>query len=363
MQVIRSVVYREPGRFAGWPANYGLWGWGEEIVSIFVSGWIGSDTGLHPRDRARPFVPVVARSMDGGRSWGHEPFTGVIPTGAQTLSGDEHVDTELQIGPRLSPDDFVPLPEPIDFADPETAVLVGRTGIVSGARSWFYVSVDHAHSWTGPHKIPDFGQAAIAARTDIVTLGPSQALFQLTTGKPDGSEGRVLSAWTGDGGRTLTQRGWVGDEPEGFAIMPSSVSLDDGTVLCARRCAGSGVTGQRKNWIDLYESTDEGRTWEFVGTPVLDSGPGGNPPALVVLADGRLVLVYGSRAAPYGLRATTSEDRGASWTAALLTDDVAVRDMGYPRAIAMDDGTVLAVYYANAGSRSERYIEAVRWRP
>ncbi|SDS26336.1 sialidase family protein [Microlunatus soli] len=363
MQLDRSTVYREPGRFAGWPANYGLWGWGEEVVSIFVSGWIGTDTGLHPRDRSRPFVPVVARSQDGGRSWTHEPFTGTIPGGAQTLSGDEHVDADLQIGPRLSADDFVPMAEPIDFTDPETIVLVARTGIVAGAVSWFYVSSDRARTWTGPYRIPDFGQAAVAARTDIVAFGPDEALFQLTTGKPDGSEGRVLSAWTGDGGRTFEQRGWVGETPDGYAIMPSSVALEDGTVLCARRCAGAGEKGGRATWIDLYASQDRGVSWELIGRPVPDAGGGGNPPALVRLADDRLVLAYGSRAEPYGLRAVSSDDHGRSWTLQVLTDDVAVRDMGYPRAIAMDDGTVLAAYYANSGSRSERSIEAVRWRP
>jgi hypothetical protein len=26
------VVFREPGRFGGWPANHGIWSWGDEIV-------------------------------------------------------------------------------------------------------------------------------------------------------------------------------------------------------------------------------------------------------------------------------------------------------------------------------------------
>lgn len=363
MELIRSTVYSEPGRFAGWPANYGLWSWGREVVSIFVSGWIGDDTGLHPRDKSRPFVPVVARSVDGGRTWTQERFSGVIPGGSTTLSGDEHVVPQLQIGPRLRSEDFVALAEPIDFTDPETIVLVGRTGIVAGAQSWFYVSRDRARAWTGPHKIPDFGQAAVASRTDIVGIGTDQALFQLTTGKPDGSEGRVLSAWTGDGGRSFEARGWVGDTPDGYAIMPSSVVLADGTVLCARRCAGTGGTGERATWIDLYASTDHGRSWRLIGRPVADTGAGGNPPALVGLGDGRLVLVYGSRAKPYGLRAALSTDNGHSWSHRVLTDDVAVRDLGYPRATVLDDDSVLAVYYGNSGSHSERYIEAVRWRP
>ena len=24
------TVYRDPNRYAGWPANYGMWAWGDE---------------------------------------------------------------------------------------------------------------------------------------------------------------------------------------------------------------------------------------------------------------------------------------------------------------------------------------------
>ena len=32
------VVYREEGRFAGWPANHGIWAWGDEILVGFSRG-------------------------------------------------------------------------------------------------------------------------------------------------------------------------------------------------------------------------------------------------------------------------------------------------------------------------------------
>ena len=360
---MRSVVYREPGRFAGWPANYGMWHWGEEVVLIFAAGWVGADTGLHPRDKSRPFLPMVARSRDGGSNWTEEPFTGVVPGGVETLSGDEHVDPPLQIGPRLSDDDFVPVPDGVDFADPETIVLCGRTGITVGSRSWFYLSRDRARSWSGPHVIPQLGSTAVSARTDVIPLGGAEALFQLTVGKSDGTEGRILTAWTGDGGRSFERRSWVGEEPDGWAIMPSSTTLADRTIVTARRCAGHDHDHQWVHWIDLYASADQGRSWHRRGTPVAATGSGGNPPALIRVGDGRLVLVYGSRAEPYGLRSAVSADDGHSWTASVITDDVADRDMGYPRAVAMEDGSVLAVFYANSSARSERHIEAVRWTP
>ena len=44
LRVLKSMrqvtVYREPGRFAGWPANYGIWCWGDEIVVGFTSARI-----------------------------------------------------------------------------------------------------------------------------------------------------------------------------------------------------------------------------------------------------------------------------------------------------------------------------------
>jgi hypothetical protein len=363
MEIRRSIVFCQPDRFAGWPANYGLWHWGEEVVSIFVVGWVGPLRGLHARDTSRPFAPVVARSFDGGATWTIDAFTGVIPTGAATLSGDEHVDHHLQVGPRLRPDQFATPKDPIDFTDPEQIVLCARTGIESGAQSWFYTSRDRAHTWNGPYRIPELGTTAMSARTDIVPLGSHEALFQLTTGKSDGTEGRTLCAWTCDGALTLHRRSWIGAEPAGWAIMPSSIRLPDGTILCARRRAERDDS-RRRHWIDLYVSSDRGRNWRYLATPVPDTGPGGNPPSLVQLADGRLVLVFGYRAAPAGLRAVVSDDGGLTWSnQQILTDDIATSDMGYPKAVAMDDGSVLAVYYGNRASESERYVEAVRWRP
>ena len=33
------IVYKEVGRYAGWPANYGIWSWGDEIVTGFTLGF------------------------------------------------------------------------------------------------------------------------------------------------------------------------------------------------------------------------------------------------------------------------------------------------------------------------------------
>ena len=35
-----NIVYRAAGRFGGWPANNGIWAWGNEIVVGFTLGYL-----------------------------------------------------------------------------------------------------------------------------------------------------------------------------------------------------------------------------------------------------------------------------------------------------------------------------------
>ncbi|WP_172717092.1 sialidase family protein [Neorhizobium sp. T6_25] len=357
---IKNVeVYRKPGEFAAWPANYGLWLWGDEAVTIFVQGFRGEAENLHARDKTRPFIPVQARSLDGGETWTIERFNAFVP-GSQTLSGDEHVLPELEAQPRIDIDrDLRQLDQPIDFTDPETIVMCARTGLLGGAISWFYVSNDRARTWRGPYRLGDFGLPGISARTDIVPLGKHDALFLLSAAKPNGKEGQVFCVRTRDGGKSFSFESFVGEEPEGFAIMPASIRLKDGKVLTLVRCSTASRGPDRKAWIEAYTSGDEGRTWELIGRPVPNTGYAGNPPTLNRLKDDRLVLVFGYRDAPYGLRARVSSDEGKTWSDDIvIRDDGGMSDLGYPRTVVRPDGKLLSVYYYNYGSDQERFIGA-----
>src|SRR5438105_472623 len=66
------VVYREPGRFAGWPANHGIWSWGDEILVGFSRGDYKDRGPYHHIDHDRPEEFLLARSRDGGASWSVE---------------------------------------------------------------------------------------------------------------------------------------------------------------------------------------------------------------------------------------------------------------------------------------------------
>lgn len=360
----RTTVYDEPGRFAGWPANYGMWAFGDEVVLVFLLGHTGPLRGVHARDLSRPFVPVVARSHDRGRTWATEEFVGVVP-GARVLSGDEHQDPWLQAGPHITDSDFVALTSPIDFTDRETLVMAARTHLGAGSRSWYYVSRNRGHHWDGPHALPDFGQTGLAARTDIVPLGAHEALWMLTAAKEDGAEGRVFAAQTTDGGLTFTRHGWLDPAPPGLQIMPSSVLTQDGTVLTAVRAHKPATADLPARFqVELYASTDCGGSWNPLGTPVNDTGPAGNPPVLLSLGDAGLLCIYGYRGDGAGLRYVTGNPTGTSWSdPVVVTDDSPMGDIGYPRAVQLNDGTILCCTYNNRGDESERFIEAVIWRP
>jgi hypothetical protein len=91
---------------------------------------------------------------------------------------------------------------------------------------------------------------------------------------------------------------FIGPEPQDYAIMPSTVRFGPKHLFTAIR---------RRHWIDSYRSFDDGESWQFVNQPVIVTG--GNPPCLTKLADGRLVLTYGYREKPYGVRAKISNDQ------------------------------------------------------
>ncbi len=358
------MIYRQPGLYAGWPANYGMWQWGDEITLGFIVGHVKADVPFHARDKDKPFVTIQARSLDGGHTWTIAPFPGQTP-GGKGLSADEHMNPPLQIAQDLDgPQAPTPAPGDVDFTHPDFALMCARTGLSAGARSWFYLSTNRARSWRGPYTLPLFGQSGIAARTDYLVDGPAEMTLFLTAAKPNGEEGRVFCARTSDGGQSFAFVSWVTPEPPGYTIMPASVRLPSGRILTAVRCSESRTTESRRCWIDLYASDDNGASWGHLSTPVPDSGRGGNPPTLTRLHDGRLCLTYGFRNPPYAIQAVVSEDEGATWAAPVtLRRGAGNHDLGYPRTVQRPDGTLVTAYYFNDHPDQERYIAATLWRP
>jgi hypothetical protein len=353
------TVWRESGRYGGWPANYGIWSWGDEIVVGFLQCRLDASVKGHKRDRSSPATTMLARSTDGGVTWKASPFCGRTP-GARALCGDEHQDEGLRAGEHLDGQEApVTFDGELDFTHPEFALMCARSGLGPGTRAWFYTSTDRCHTWAGPYWLPMFDLDCVAARTDYLIDGPKQATLFLTTVKVAGREGRVFCARTTDGARSFDFLSFVGPEPEGYSIMPASIRLSASRVVCAVRRREGGGPDPARGFIELFASDDNCASWKYVCEPVVHTGAGSNPPAMVRLPDGRLFLAYGFRDTPPGIHATVSEDEGRTWSDPIvLRDDGGDWDIGYPRAAVRADGKVVVCYYYDTEADGERFIGA-----
>ncbi len=201
------------------------------------------------------------------------------------------------------------------------------------------------------------GVKGIAARTDYIVDSSKECTAFLTCAKKNGLEGRSFCARTQDGGITWHRISWIGPEPEGFSIMPSSVRLSDTNLIVALRKREGN-----KRWIDIYRSENNGKEWQPWSTPADDIGEG-NPPSMIRLQDGRICLTYGYRAEPFSIRTQISGDEGKTWSEPIsLREDGISRDIGYPRTIQCPDGVIVTVYYFCDNQSPERYIAATLWR-
>jgi lysophospholipase L1-like esterase len=341
------LVYGAPGRFTGWPANNGLWSWGNEILVGFSLGYHKSNSGGgHAIDSTKPQVAALARSLDGGETWHFEQ-------------------PDLPMNRRVPE---VALKQPINFAHPDFAMRCFDSSYI--------ISYDRGRSWQGRYNFSKFPTKRLTSRTDYLVSSSNTCTVFLSAEEKgvqvDEYSDRALCARTTDGGLNWHFLGWMTGEPIGVrSVMPATVRVSETHLVSAlRRRIDRGLGGEcppvTENWIDAYESRDNGATWNFL-SKVGDTDRGkhnGNPPSLVRLRDGRLVVAYGYRGIPYGIRARISSDNGATWGEVIyLRDDAATWDMGYCRMVERPDGKLVTMYYYNTAERIEQHIAATIWNP
>ena len=96
----------------------------------------------------------------------------------------------------------------------------------------------------------------------------------------------------------------------------------------------------------IARSTDGGKTFQ----PWQDMGFKGHPLQALRLRDQRVLLVYGYRHKPFGIRARILNPECTDFATAremVLRDDGGTTDIGYPWATSLEGGRVLVTYYFN----------------
>ena len=106
------------------------------------------------------------------------------------------------------------------------------------------------------------------------------------------------------------------------------------------------------------ESSDGGKTWSAPHS----IGVWGMPSHLLKLKDGRLLMTYGYRRAPFGNQARISEDDGRSWSEAITisADGIGV-DLGYPSTVQLGDGSLLTVWYELMKETPKAVLRQAHW--
>lgn len=348
MNVINTVVFHEDGKFAGWPANNGCWSWGDEILVSYVIGTFVPSETKHSIDFDGKMLAGLARSLDGGMTWSHD----ILP--------------EIYDDPCKN----VPVGG-FDFSAPGFVLRVGRPEV--GIHGHVYlISCDKGKTWDGPFALPDFG-FRLSCRTAYIVDGPKTMTIFLSklTESDEAYHDRSFAAKTVDGGQTWE---FVGNMAEDYPrnVMPAVVKTSDGTIVAALRRrvpfevdtknpATLSFTDQ-DNWIETRTSKDGGKTWENINRTGETGTNNGNPPALCLLPDGRVVLAFGRRGpkSENNLMAVkVSSDGGKTFGDEIVVrNDARTFDMGYPRLVALPDGRAVMIYYYNSTEFTENYIAA-----
>jgi hypothetical protein len=212
-------------------------------------------------------------------------------------------------------------------------------------RVFFRISQDAGKSWSRSAMLPDDGFYSMAA-TESATVRPDgRCLLFLSGVTKQGQQSRPMVYRSMDDGTNFHFMSFVVPRDtrfEGLNIMyPRGLMLPNGRLLCTLRLDRDWAGDM---WTELHASDDGGRTWDFLSRAT----EFGAPSAPLRLRDGRLVMVYGQRLAPSGVRAVVSEDEGRTWSGEIIVrDDGGSWDVGYPRAWEYSPGRVGVVYYYN----------------
>jgi hypothetical protein len=378
-----AVVYRNEHEFASHPYTRGFWQTPHgglicnfSLATVDYSAAAAGNPELLNHTLLVTNSPggrrgATVRSDDNGRTW------------KAVIVDPRRPNNDVMI-PRVGVDGRPgPLREvgPVDFTDPNVLVTnfnylyMQNDPLVKDfyadlktvvdtpeRRSFVRISKDAGKTWSRSAMLPMDNLSSLAAYDSAVVRADGRCLLFMTGSAPGfqgslASNGPLVYCSTEDGTDFHFLSSIAPDRNGGPPFMyPRGVALPNGRLLCVLRRDRDWAAAQ---WTEIYSSDDGGGTWQFLSRAT-DFGA---PSAPVLLSDGRLVLVYGRRMDPPGIRAVVSQDGGRSWSPEIIVrQDAGSWDIGYPRAWEYAPGRVGVVYYYNDKSDPVQ-VKNDKWPP
>ncbi len=305
---------------------------------------------------------VICRSRDNGENWSFPQVINDTPlddrdAGIVSLGGQRLAITWFTSNTKVHhrPDPVTGWPKERQ----EEGAILDSWELSMCARnlgSWIRISPD-GYYWSEPQ------QAPVNTPHGFIVLSDGSWLY---LGK-DWEINRETATHTGnrpivavrstDEGRTWERLGTVPlaeDCSNNQVHEPHLLELRNGGLLGAIRTHKP----QSPFRITLTRSWDGGRSW----SQAEECGSIGSPPHLLRHSSGAIVMVYGYRLRPYGQRARISYDEGQTWgKEILLRTDGPSSDLGYPASVELPGGEIMTVYYQALNHHEPTGILFTKW--
>lgn len=291
---------------------------------------------------------VGMRSRDAGVSWSEQPEL----IYAHALGGSQDPCLlQLRDGTLLCASYGWSFVKPETVAELKEPYFQNKPGVIF-LGGYLVRSVDAGKTWEGPiyppHIAPEvnhdvYKQPVPAYNRGALYEGRDGRIFWVVAAtdrtKPTRKQSNHLLISEDKGTTWRYSAPVAGDEKVTFNEA-SVYETPKGDIVAFLRTAGYD------DHACIARSTDGGKSFQ----PWQSTGWKGHPLQAIRLADERVLLVYGYRHKPYGIRARVLNPECTDFATApevILRDDGGTTDLGYPWAVALDEKRVLVVYYFN----------------
>ena len=363
--------------YCGHPSQSGLHNFGSGEIAMMHNHAIcayGDEEDVSHGFYFREGAFLLQRSFDHGQTWKREDDQVVWDNAWSAEKKKSIHDAALKPGVER---------EKIDLSSPDAITFFKRSKTEGrdsrgneNVETFAFRSADRGHTWEKvPTRIPTphgFSSVMVDATPPVQFPDGTQGVMA------DLDQSQLAFYATDNNGLSWHYISMVAQDADtqfGRFAYQRLLRLPNGRLQCYML----HLAGMRNGILEITYSDDGGISWSDP-QPIVRwgespwaslprdrvwsesiSGPLYRSPWPLLLADGRIVVIFARRKPPYGMGVIVSEDEGATWSAeAVIRADGSDWDIGYPVATQLDDGRIFTAYYfmENDGNKfgGTRYI-------